>query len=394
MRSRLTSLALLFAVVGSAAFQIVLLVVAGWSGIEMVGAASLNQSLAVLACAIALSDLKSLSIRTLVQGESLEHLCRIRNALLVLLGVFSAIAYLFPGGGMLASLLLLKASAQAADINVSVWQKEKRADLIILFASLRYGGVGGILAVLALISGSFLQGLVVASAFSVLLLFIEQNKASGKNSQNGMSWQIASLEHFKNLKLVGAYASLSLAAGLNFIPQTILRYFVSLFGSMKTLGSFSIQYQVAMLCIPLITAMSQNALARRETKWRQIVSDLVKIGVASSFLLLGVMVLFISPASIILKMVFTSWVPLPALSSVMIVISSGFLCLTVYLGFISVALGKPFAQSVANVFYLASLLAFAGLFGFIYGVSGVIFGFAIATLIRLILLFAIVRSAS
>lgn len=392
MKDRFVSVAILIAVIGSAAFQIVLLVVAGWSGIEVVGAASLNQSVAVLVCAIALSDLKSLSIRALVEGRSLEDLCRLRNTLLAVVGGISLVAYLLPSARMLAPLLLIKASAQAADINVSVWQNKKRADLIICFALLRYGAVALILAISSALSGSFLVGLTLSALCSVVLLAAEHALASKTSPHVGMSARILS-ELLKSGGLSGAYASLSLAAGLNFLPQTILRYLIALFGGVKLLGSFSIQYQIAMLCIPLITAMSQQALARRETEWRLILADLAKIGAVSCLSLFVVGIVFLSPARFLLQLVFQSWVPLPTFPSVMILISSTFLSLTVYLGFMSVALERPFAQSMANICYLVLLLSCSATLGAVYGIDGVLIGFTVATLARLTLLLNIVRRA-
>lgn len=393
MRNRLIGLAILFSVVGSAAFQIILLVVAGWYGIEMVGATSLNQSIAVLVCAIALSDLKSLSIRNLVSGYSLDRLCGVRNTILVVIFTIAAASCVFAWSRIFGALLAIKASSQAADVNLSVWQKEKKPEFIFIFCLLRYGVSSGVLALSANISKNFFFGLICCGLFLIALLYIEHAFASRISKDSGISWKIANTANVFDSRLASAYAALSLAAGLNFLPQTILRYFVSLFGGMKILGSFSIQYQVAMLCIPLITAFSQQALARREVNWQHIASDLLKIGVISIFLLLIVGITFNTPASIILKFIFKSWDPISILSSTLILISSLFLCLTVYLGFMSVALEKTFAQSLANIVFLFSILALCPMAGLIFNVSGIIGAFALATLIRLILLFTIVRRA-
>jgi hypothetical protein len=63
-------IALLITVLAAAAFQLVLLVAAGSiGGSEKVGEVSLHYSVAVLLSAAGLSDLKSLSIRKLVQED-------------------------------------------------------------------------------------------------------------------------------------------------------------------------------------------------------------------------------------------------------------------------------------------------------------------------------------
>lgn len=393
MTNRLISLAILITVIGSAAFQVIILIVAGWSNIEMIGSSSLCQSIAVLICAVSLSDLKSLSIRSLVEDESLERLSKVRNAFLAVIMVLAMIVSIFPYLRLLSPLLMIKASAQAADINVSLWQKEEKPFFIIMFACLRYGVSGAALALVALISRNYLLALYITACLSIIVLILEQYLASKITGNNSVSWRMASLKAFNNKKFIAAYTSLSLAAGLNFLPQTILRYFVGLFGSLRVLGSFSVQYQFAMLCVPIITAMSQQALARRYINWQDIVDDMIKIGYITAALLTVVAVIFLSPANMVITLAFKSWVPMPAFSSAMIIVSAAFLCMTVYLGFISVALDRPFAQSVANISYLVAILVCSSGLGFLYGVSGVIVGFTIATCVRLILLFGIVRRA-
>jgi hypothetical protein len=395
LKKHLVSVAILIAVIGSAAFQIMLLVVASWSGIETVGAVSLFQSVAVLICAIGLSDLKSLSIRNLVEDHSLQALCRLRNTFLLAICVIAVLVWvLVPSGEVLAALIVIRASSQAADVNISVWQKTANASRIILFSLARYVIVGSVLALAALVGGNFAFGACTAAAISALVLVFEQSIITKTSNQIGVSWRLIRLRDWGSPKLFAAYASLSLSAGLNFLPQTILRYFIGAFGSMYILGSFSVQYQMSMLSIPFITALSQQALARRNTEWRDVVRDLALI-VPVSILLIGIATItFITPAANLLVVIFKSWSPLPIYSSLIIAVSSVFLCVTVYLGFMSVALHRPFAQSIANVCFLMLLLTFGYGLGLVFGVPGILLGFLISTIVRAVLLALIVRSAA
>lgn len=394
MKDRLIGLAILIAVVGSAAFQMVLLIVAGFSGIEVVGVASLSQSIAVLLCSVLLSDLKSLSIRALVNDQSLRPLCEVRNSLLLVIAGICVFLMQWQIGRIFALLLIIKASAQAADINMSVWQKKRRPDLIIKFCFLRYGGVSFALVASHIFFDSFQDGLLAAAIFSVLILLLEQTLVNRLALETEISWELCKIKNISDRSFITTYTSLALAAGLNFAPQTIIRYFISLYGGMRLLGSFSIQYQITMLCIPIVTALSQQALSRRDVTLHQIYQDLRFIGIISCTLLISVGILFNTPADVILRFAFQSWIPLPVPTSLLIIISSVFLCFTVYLGFMSVALKKAYAQSLANVIFLTSIFVFSPTFGHFFGVIGVLFGFTIATAIRLILLFTIVRRAA
>lgn len=395
MKKHLISLAILVSVIGSAIFQIMLLVVASWSGIETVGAVSLAQSIAVLICAIGLSDLKSLSIRNLVEEDSLQALCRLRNTLLLAIGVVTVLVWvLVPGGEVLAALIVIRASAQAADVNISVWQKTANSSRIVGFSLARYVVVGSVLALAALSGRSFTVGACAAAAVSVVVLMFEQSVITRMSKEVGVSWRLVSPSDWGGAKLASAYASLSLSAGLNFLPQTILRYFIGTFGSMFVLGSFSVQYQMSMLSIPFITALSQQALTRRNTKWGDVIRDLVLIVPVSVFLIGIATITFTTPAAGLLMVIFKSWSPLPICSSIIIAISSVFLCMTVYLGFMSVALHQPFAQSIANVCFLLVLLVCGYGLGSVFGVPGILSGFLISTIVRALLLALIVRSAA
>lgn len=395
MKHHSLSLAILISVIGAASFQILLLVVASWSGIAVTGEVSLCQSIAVLICAIGLSDLKSLSIRILVEDRSLNQLCKLRNTVLVFLGAISiALCAATSHGGVLADLIVIRAVSQAADLNISIWQKSLKPGPIVGFSLARYGLVGVTLAITTFFSSSLLIGLTVAALFATVIFITEQLIISTVVGGRQLTWNLTSIADLRGNSLLGAYTALSLSAGLNFLPQTIIRYFISLFGSMHILGSFSIQYQMSMLSIPFITALSQQALARRSITWGSIVRDLRLISLTSVLLLFFVTLLFVTPASYFVSLLFTTWHPLSIYSTLLITLSSIFLCLTVYLGFMSIALKNPVAQSIANITFLVILVIFGYLMGLLVGVFGILTALLLSTSSRAFILFYIVRKSA
>jgi hypothetical protein len=275
----------------------------------------------------------------------------------VLLLVIAAVSLAVPRGGLLlAEVIVLRASVQAADVNVSLWQRLSRPVTLIVFAGLRYGLVAAILFGVGKLSGNFELGLGLATAMSVAIFLTEQAMLRRLAPDSGLTWQALSHPRQADRSLLAGYFSLSLAAGLNFLPQVLLRYQLVFFGTLAMLGHFSVQYQISILAIPLITALSQQALARVHSTWADVRKDILLIGGGSVLMLSISTLVFLTPASVLVGMVFKSWLPLDGVSTVLISVACAALCLTVYLGFMTVALNRPLAQTVANIIFLTVLL--------------------------------------
>jgi hypothetical protein len=121
---------------------------------------------------------------------------------------------------------------------------------------------------------------------------------------------------------------------------------------------------------------------------------MLKIGYLTFSIILITMGFFLTDLSYFVEILFRSWIPLDAVQTIFVSIIALSQCLTVYLGFMTVALHKPSAQMTTNLWFVGSLLILGFAFGVVWASTGVLLGFAVACCVRLALLIGIASKAA
>jgi hypothetical protein len=193
--------------------------------------------------------------------------------------------------------------------------------------------------------------------------------------------------------LLRKYVSLSIAGFMNFFPQTILRYFLLLYSGLEVVGNFSIQYQLLMLPVPIVTAYSQLALGRKDIRFGVYLFD---IGIISS---IGFTFVFLMSVALVAdlvridRVIFPGFSPLGSLETFFLAAACALQFLSVFLGFYSVKLGRYYSQVVSGGVFLIVISLLGSYLGGVAGALGVIAAFTISSFTRMAVLLRVTYKA-
>lgn len=381
------TLGLVAATVASAAFQIVILIVSGLIGGPIsVGIVSLYIAIANFVCIFLLSDLKTLSVINLSNDRSLHNLSNMRVVALLFLSLIAICAAVLINDFLVISVILTRAFMQSSDIHTSVWQVKKKPTILMTYVAVRYGGSSIIMFALAHLTNDINFTFFASSIFVIVIFLFEGWHVSKSYPELQVHMRLRDISAHWRDDLSRKYYSLALAGGINTLPHVVLRYLVSAFSGAAVLGSFAIQYQVSMLAVPVITAVSQQMIARPSFSREIFIRDMALIAAASLAICMFWSLVFLTPAALLLEWVFKDWLPLDPYSTILVLIACFCLCVSVYAGFLAASVGPNLSQAQSNMAFLIIMGVGGVAGGWAFGHLGIFAAFAVSAAVKLFIL--------
>lgn len=371
LRGNLHRTGLAVATLLSTAFQFAVLAVIGQiGGAGEVGHYALILAFVTAATVLLASDYRSLALVAAKEGGQSRRLETLRNASSALLLALWVTVSMVTREPLWLGVGLFRLLTGYFDGEMARAQADQQGVRLVSLALALYGGGLGLFCLAGLLTKSASTGFFVVFGVLAVLYLLVRRRGGAPSEVDG---------------LYSMYSGLAIAGFLTFFPQYIVRWFVKDAAGLSAVADFTIDYQIAMLGIPLATAYGQSTLSGAFPTLESARRSISTIFLMSSVYLIIMFVLteYLSP---LVGMAFHGYKGVDANSKVFVYISALGTYVINVAGYISVAMRQKFSQMVANSVFIVVLVGLCWGAACMGGLLWVCAAFATATIVRVCVL--------